>query len=81
MEQFLKIKTILGGLAFGGHAKLGALHIYLDGGLDSSCPGYMLHHCLVEVRGTGVSLVEFHLNAPRHNSPESSNLGIKFSIM
>ena len=61
--------------------KLGALHIYLDQGLDSSCLGYVLHHGPVEVRGTGVSLVEFHPSASRRNSPETLSLAIKCSII
>lgn len=75
------MKTIAKGIDFRGRAKLGTLHIYLHQGLDSSCPGHMLHHGPEEVSGTGMSPAEFHLNAFMCNSVETCSLAIKHSII
>lgn len=65
----------------GGRVKLGVSYVYLAQGLESSCLGYTLHHGPIEGKRTGMSLLAFHLNAPRHNSSETFNIAIIYSII
>lgn len=81
MEQFLKIKTIARGNCLWRSCKVrGTAHLP-GSGPGFQLPGLHVTSWPMEVRQTGMSSVEFHLNAPRHNSPETCSLAIKYSII